>query len=446
MRAPTPLTSMAPLTAEQAQRRLLVLTATRWLPVGLVFGLIILLALERGLTLVQVGVLLSVQGFVVLGLELPTGGLADARGRRPLLVASGVLAVLSTVLFVVADTFWMFTVAMVLQGVFRALDSGPLEAWYVDTALAADPDVPIDRALSRAAAVLGGAIAGGALLGGGLVAWHPIGGASALVPPFVAAAVLSAGHTVLTALLVREPRRCAGSPGVDDTTSDAGRAARIATGLRAARGAAGRAVRGVPAAVADGVRVVGGSRVLRALVFVEVFWSVAMIAFETLTPIRLAGLVGGEDAAGALFGPLSAVAWAVFAAGSAVAGLASRRIGVAWTAILARALNGVFVILMGAAAGLPGLVAGYWLAYATHGAAGPMHSTLLHRQAVAANRATLLSVNSMVAGGAYSLGLLVLTPLAEATTPATAMIVAGAFSILGAAFYLPALRAERRRP
>ncbi|TAJ48001.1 MAG: MFS transporter [Herbiconiux sp.] len=431
------------LTAAQAERRLLILTTTRWLPVGLTFGLTLLLPLERGITLVQLGVLLSVQGFVVLGLELPTGGLADSIGRRPLLVASGVLAVLSTVLFVVADMFWMFAIAMVLQGVFRALDSGPLEAWYVDTAQASDPHVPIDRALSRAATVLGGAIAVGALLGGALVAWHPIAAVSALVPPFVMAAVLSAGHTLLTALLVRESGATdTGKPNGD--ASDSRRAAaRIEVILHAARGTVGRAVRGAPAAVVEGVRVVGGSRVLRALVLVEVFWSIAMIAFETLTPIRLAELVGGEDAAGALFGPMSAVAWAVFAAGSAVAGFASRWIGVAWTAIVARVLNGAFVVLMGVAAGLPGLVAGYWLAYATHGAAGPMHSTLLHRQAVAANRATVLSVNSMVAGGAYSLGLLALTPLAEATTPATAMIAAGTFSILGALLYLPALRAER---
>jgi hypothetical protein len=52
-------------------------------------------------------------------------------------------------------------------------------------------------------------------------------------------------------------------------------------------------------------------------------------------------------------------------------------------------------------------------------------------------------MNSMVAGGAYSLGLLVLGPLAEHTSTALAIVVCGAFSILGAVFYLPALRHER---
>ena len=42
---------------------------------------------------------------------------------------------------------------------------------------------------------------------------------------------------------------------------------------------------------------------------------------------------------------------------------------------------------MGLAAGPVGLIAAYWLTYLTHGAAGPVHSTLLHRQANAGNLA-----------------------------------------------------------
>jgi MFS family permease len=186
--------------------------------------------------------------------------------------------------------------------------------------------------------------------------------------------------------------------------------------------------------------------VLRSLVLVEVFSSVAMIAFETLNPVRLAELVGGEDRAAALYGPASAAAWALFAAGSALAGLSSRRLGVAWTALVARVLNGAFVVVMGLVAGPVGLVAGYWLTYLTHGAAVPVHSTLLHRQAERTNRVTVLSVNSMVGGGVYSLGLLALGPLAQHSSTATAILVAGAFSVLGALCYLPAVRDERRQP
>ncbi|WP_313358288.1 MFS transporter, partial [Microbacterium sp.] len=140
---------MSGLTRRQAERRFVLLTALRWLPVGITFGLTVLLPLERGLSLAEIGVLMSLQGFVVLGLELPTGGLADAIGRRPLLLAGATLAVSSTWVFLLAESFAVFAVALVLQGVFRALDSGPLEAWFVDAALADDPHAELDAPLGR---------------------------------------------------------------------------------------------------------------------------------------------------------------------------------------------------------------------------------------------------------------------------------------------------------
>ena len=215
------------------------------------------------------------------------------------------------------------------------------------------------------------------------------------------------------------------------------------TGLRRAADSARQAPGVVARRAPDLLRT---SRVLLALVLVEVFWAVGMIAFETLMPVRLSELVGGETEAGALMGPVSAAAWGLFAAGSSLAAAAARRVGVTWTAIASRLAQGSFIVVMGLMAGPAGLVTAFLVTYTLHGTAGPVHNTLLHRQAEARNRTTVLSMNSMVAGGAYSLGLLVLGPLAETTSTATAMVVAGSFSILGAAFYLPSLRQERAAP
>ena len=65
------------------------------------------------------------------------------------------VAVVSMSVLVFADTFAMFAVVYLLQGVYRALDSGPLEAWYVDATLAADPDAKLERGLSAGTTVLG---------------------------------------------------------------------------------------------------------------------------------------------------------------------------------------------------------------------------------------------------------------------------------------------------
>ncbi len=414
--------SHTPLSATAARRVFLLLHVTRWFPVGLVIGVLTLITLQRGMTVAQLGMILAAQGLVVLALELPTGGFADALGRRPVLLASGVVNLVSYTLFLAAHSFWLFVLAWGLQGVFRALDSGPLEAWYVDTAHADDPSVPVEKALSAAGTVVGVSIAVGALISGGLIAWHPITSITAIELPAYLTLALGVVHLAAIALFMREPR----------THVDA-------TGFRRALSSAKEA----PRTIASGMRLLGSSRVLLALILVEVFWSIGMIAFETLNPVRLAELVGGEDHAGALLGPVSSAAWGLFAAGSAAAGLVSKRIGVGWTALAARVLQGAFIVIMGLMGGAAGLITAFLVTYTLHGFAGPVHSTLLHRQAQPTNRATVLSMNSMVAGGAYSLGLLVLGPLAENTSTATAMVVAGAFSVIGAALYLPAIRDEK---
>jgi hypothetical protein len=268
--------------------------------------------------------------------------------------------------------------------------------------------------------VLGAAIAIGALAGGGLVAWHPLAAWSALALPCAVAVVLYGWYTALVALLVREPR-----------------GARSLSALR-------RTVRDAPGAITDGARLVAGSRVLAGLILVEVFWAIAMVAFETLTPLRLEEMVGSEQRAAAVFGPASAAAWGLFALGALIAGRASRRLGVTTVAMLSRLLNGLFVIALGFAAGLIGLLTAFSLAYLSHGSGGPMHAALLHREADRSTRATVLSLNSMVAGGTYSIGVLALTAFGQATSVAMATVVAGSLSLLGTLCYLPALRRERK--
>ncbi|QZY28280.1 MFS transporter [Nocardioides coralli] len=407
-----------------ARRVFLLLTLTRWFPVGLVASLITLLLLERGLTISQALLAISLQGFVVLALELPTGSLADALGRRPVLITAAVVNVASAVVIVVADDLWLFAVGAALMGVFRALDSGPLEAWYVDTVHATEPGADVDGTLAAQGMVLGVAIAVGSALAGALVWWDPLPFGSALLLPFVAWTVLNVVHLVVVVALMHEPRTQPGRRGARQAWASA---------------------RQAPEVVRDGLRLLARNRVLRALVLVEVFWSTGMVVFETFQPVRLAELVGGEERAGALMGPIGAVGWGVFALGSALAGLLSGRWGVARTAILARALNGVGAVVMGVVAGPVALVAAYLVTYGLHGAAGPVHASLLHREAEAANRATVLSMNSMLAMGTFAVVAPLLGFLAQGTSTQVAMVSAGAFSILGAALYLPALRAERER-
>lgn len=398
-----------------------VLTVTRWLPVGLIVGQFVLLQTERGLSTAQALTALAMIGFACCLLELPTSGFADAFGRRPVYLAAAVVNVVAGVLFLLARDFWQFALAAAVTGVFRALDSGPLEAWVVDEIHRSRPGADVDQELSRAGTLLGVSMAVGALLGGGLIWWHPVTAHSAITGATFVFAALNVVHLVAVVELMKEPDRI---PSVARALSTA---------------------RETPRVIADGVRLVRANKVLLALLGVELFWSVAMISFESLLPLRLAEFLGSEADAGALMGPVAAGGWAVFALGTTLAGWSSTRIGVARTAMLGRLLNSVGAIAMGLAAGPAALVAAYLFTFTFHGTNGPPHAALLHREATRENRATVLSMNSMFAFLAFSLSAPVVGLLAERGGTALAIVVCGVTGLVGVACYLPARRAEVRR-
>ena len=416
----------AGLSPAAALRVFLTLTVTRWFPVGLVVGILTLWPLQRGLTVPEALAATSLTGITVFLLELPTSGFADAFGRRPVYITAALFLLASAVVFYTATSWWQFALAAVLTGVFRALDSGPLEAWFVDTVHATEPRADVDRALSRQGVVLGSAMAAGALISGGLVWWHPIASQSALLLPGLLYLGLGVVHLVAVLLILKEPER-RGAPG--------------AVGMRRAAAS----VREAPVVVRDGLSLLRRNRVLGGVVAVELFWSAGMVVFETFQPIRLSELLGSEDAAAAVMGPVASAGWGLFALGSALAAVGSQRLGVARTAILARVFNGLGAVAMGLVVGPVALIAAYAFTYTVHGAAGPVHSALLHREASARNRSTVLSMNSMVSFLGFSLTAALAGQLAAHTSTQVAMVAVGGFSVLGALFYLPALRAEPRR-
>ncbi|GIJ22696.1 MFS transporter [Micromonospora lutea] len=410
---------MSALTVRQIRRRFLVLHGLRWLPTGLLIPVFILLMQERGLTLTQIGLAVAAQGVVVLALELPTGGFADALGRRPVLVVASVIGLASLALLVVADSFALLAAVWALQGVFRALDSGPLESWYVDSTLAVDPDAAYETGLGQGGTVLGLSIAAGALLSGGLVALGPLGPLSALTLPVVAAVGLQAVALVGLLTLMVE-RRPANGPGA----------------VRAS-------VRNAPRMVGEAFGLLRRSRVLLALVAVELFWGFGMVTFESLLPVRLAEVIGDADRAAALLGPASTVAWLASAGGAALTPLLIRWLGAAPGAALLRIVQGVTVVGMALLAGPVGVLIAFFACYAVHGASNPLHMGLLHRQVDGPYRTSVISVNSMVALPAGALGGVLLGLIGDRAGVSTAMLVGAVALAVAAPLYLPAWRADR---
>ena len=412
----------APLTPVQAERRYVLLSGLQWLPTGLVIPVMVLLLQARGVSLPVVGVIFALYSAVVIALELPTGSLADVLGRRRTLLVSRVLSVASMLLMAFAQDATGFGVAMVVGGVARSLQSGPLEAWYVDAVQATDPDAEVRRGISRAWAVEAAAIALGAVTGGflpGLVgdASLPFG-LTALSLPYLAAAALTAAGLAAVLVLMREPSRTGPRPSVRDV------------------------VRDVPRTVAAGVALAARDRTIRLVLGAMTAFGFALSALEVLSPLQFAALLGGEEQASGAYGVLVTLAFLGTAGGSAIAPRIAAlvqsgpRAAAAMTALIGLALGG-----MAAGSTFAVVAAMYVAVYVFAGIAGPLKNEALHQRVDAQQRATLLSVASLVQMLGGLIGSLV-APIVAVGGFGLAWLVAAGVVLAGAgllAFLPPAV-------
>ncbi|SFE91583.1 MFS transporter [Blastococcus tunisiensis] len=399
----------AALTPDRARRRFVGLTALRWLPAGIAVPVSVLLATARGLTPTEIGVTVAVYGAVTLVLELPTGGLADAIGHRPVLALSGLFTTAGLLTLAVADSVLLFSAAWALKGVARALDSGPLEAWYVDATRAEDPTADVTRGLAQAGAADGAGLCVGAVLGGVLPLLLDRSGAAALAAPLLLAAVVALLHVTAVLLLVVPVRRPATS------------------GLAALRSG----VREVPLVVSATVRLVRHERLLRLLLTVSLLVGVVLSSLELLGPLHFADLAGSPELGSATFGIVTAISFAAAAVGSLLAPAVGRAAG--GSVVLVSAVTSVLAAAtIAAVAVAPGVVVAavaYSAFYLLNGAAWPSRKRLLHDRTTSAQRSTTVSASSLALMVGGILGNLLLPRLAgSAGLPAA--LLAGAAGML----------------
>jgi len=399
------------LTAQQAERRYIALSGLQWLPIGLVAPVLVLMLRARGLELPVIGALFAIYTVVVILLELPTGSFADVLGRRRTLVISRMLSVVSLAGMAIATDVFQFGAVMVLAGTARALQSGPLEAWYVDSVRAINPEADVRRGISRASAVEAAALASGAIVGGllpSLVNGLPANGV--LIPlsiSYLTAAALQSLGLIAVLLLMIEPPNSAHAP-------------------------VGRIVRDVPSSVAKGLRLAAGDRTIRLVLGAMAAFGFALSALETVAPVQFATLLGGEDQASGAYGVLVTLAFFGTSLGSAAAPRAAAVVGSGpRTAALVTLL--MAIALGGMATGASFLVVAslYVAFYLFAGLAGPLNNETLHQRVEADQRATLLSVVSLaqMSGGLAS-NLLI--PAIAAISFGLGWMVAGGVVLAGA--------------
>ncbi|PTX51169.1 putative MFS family arabinose efflux permease [Gemmobacter caeni] len=133
---------------------------------GLTVAVAALALTDRGMDLLQISLLFSIYSLTTIVMELPFGGLADNIGRKPVFLAAVVASLISLALFLSSSDFGVLALSFALIGFGRALRSGTLDAWFVETFTAAAPDVDIQPALAKAHWANAMGLAVGAIFGG----------------------------------------------------------------------------------------------------------------------------------------------------------------------------------------------------------------------------------------------------------------------------------------
>ena len=189
--------SPAAITAKTVERTYLSLTLLTTLAASFIWGINTLFLLDAGLSNAEA---FAANAFFTVGqviFEVPTGVVADTRGRQfSYLLGAGTL-LLSTLLYLVMwqlhASLWGWAIASILLGLGFTFFSGATEAWLVDALAATGYKGHLEHVFGRAQTIGGAAMLVGSVSGGLIAQVTNLG-----VPYLVRAALL--GVTLLIAL------------------------------------------------------------------------------------------------------------------------------------------------------------------------------------------------------------------------------------------------------
>ncbi len=185
-------------TSQSVQRTYLLLTLLSTLAASLIWGINTIFLLDAGLTNTEA---FAANAFFTAGqvlFEVPTGVVADVRGRRLSYALGAGTLLVTTLAYVwlwqIHGPFWAWSLISALLGLGFTFFSGATEAWLVDALTFTKFDRPLESVFAKGQAVSGAAMLVGSVAGGLIAQVSNLG-----VPYLVRAALLFA--TVVVCLL-----------------------------------------------------------------------------------------------------------------------------------------------------------------------------------------------------------------------------------------------------
>jgi len=398
--------------ARRVQQTYLVLTLLNTLAASFIWGVNTLFLLDAGLDNAEA---FAANALFALGqviFEVPTGVVADTRGRRFSYLLGAATLLLSTLLYLlmwqVHAPLWGWAIASILLGLGFTFFSGATEAWLVDALNATGFTGHLEQVFGRSQTVFGIAMLVGSVLGG------VIAQATNLGVPYIARAAFL-GVTLVVAYRFMHDLGFTAQRDTDPVTA-------IRTVVR---GAVDGGFRNPP---------------VRWLMLAAPFTAGAgFYVFYAAQPYLLQ-LYGDKTAYG-----IAGIAAALVAGAQIVGGLAVGRVRRLFrrrtdALILGGILNVVLLALVGLTTNfLVALVllAGWSLVFAME---SPLRQAFINGLIPSEQRATVLSFDSLVGSGGAVVAQPALGRIADVNGYAASYLVTGAIQALAVPFALLARR------
>ena len=408
--APETEFSFAGLNAE-ARRHIRVFQIHQFLDrfaMGLTVAVVALALGDRGMDLFQISLLFGIYALTTMALELPFGGLADSIGRKPVFLTAVVASLISLGLFLSTSDFTVLALSFGFIGFGRALRSGTLDAWFVETFRSTAPGVDVQPALAKAQWANAMGLALGAILGGVLPdvfgAFATRAGFSVYDVSYGASFAVMLGVFAFTLLAISEvprPRNLA---------------------------ALGQGFAAVPGVIREAGLLALKHPALSMLLAALAFFLMATNPVEVLWPTHAKSML--EDGyANTLIGIVTACYFFSIAFGASLSSRISRvfRRRHAVTLAATFACLAVVQIALALQGSVAGFVAVFILFSVVLGVSETPASSILHRCVEDRQRSTMLSLRSLIQQLGAALGLVLAGAVAEVHSTPVAWIVGAAF-------------------
>jgi MFS family permease len=346
-----------------------------------------------------------------MAMELPFGGLADSIGRKPVFLTAVVASLISLALFLSTSNFYVLALSFAFIGFGRALRSGTLDAWFVETFRAAAPNVDVQPALAKAQWANALGLAMGAVLGGllpdmlGYAAERL--GFSIYDVSYAASFVVMLGVFVFTMLaIVEKPRPMDGNALLQGFLT-------------------------VPVVIRDASLLVLNRPALSMLLGSLAFFLMATNPVEVLWPTHAKPMLQ-EGYANTVIGVVTATYFFSIAFGASISPHLSRifkRRHAMTLAATFTCLAGVQVALA-VQGGIIGFVAVFILYSVILGACETPASSILHRCVEDRQRSTMLSLRSLIQQLGAALGLVLAGAIAKLYSTPVAWMIGTVFLVI----------------